>query len=391
MSIVLNLIDQDLNNFLTSQLVMHQRPELNVSYSIICQDKDINLAQYSEFIKKGINGLLTQKFLFSDLDYLKSLGYFKEDFLDFLLNISFNDVTTVETIDPKDNYYEIEVFGKWEKVLLIKDLIRNVMSQSFYYHEESSVKLSINERINKIKDFHEGTFRFYDGATKYRSSSLHQQLFLQKLQKEVGPQFLGSTNIFMCQKLNLRPFATFGNDLIMSYEPHTSVKISLARALQAWLREYDNKFLISPVDTFGVKRFIDSFDCYDAVKMESYPDIYSGVKWEGQDATTFTQEIIKFYETNKIKAEDKLIIYADNISFEQANYLHRTFKNKINTLFEIGEDCAFNNCYPKVNLKCEMSSIGDFPTFRRSDDAAKTFCKSDVTLAKIVASQTVNA
>ena len=83
--IINNLLDTDLYKFTMNQFIYHQHKDLQTKYYFNCRTKNILFTTkvFNE-IRDQIEYLCTLKFSAEDILYLKSLGYFKDDYLDFL-------------------------------------------------------------------------------------------------------------------------------------------------------------------------------------------------------------------------------------------------------------------------------------------------------------------
>lgn len=370
----MSLLDNELESFLTQQVVFHKYKNLTATYIIF--HKDINLSKYNEKIAKEISIFIcSAKFGEKELDYLRSLGYFKEDYLKMLANFDITDIK-IEYPSSSKFKHEIRIIGPWEKVLLLATPIRNIISQIYYsefYKSNDILKVgdqTMKDNFKYIKEQALTNFRFYDGGTKYRFSFPWQLNVVSRYCYEFKNNFLGSTNLLICKAYNLKPIGTFGREYMMGHFAiggTNKISLKITRGLQDWLDEYENKLKIANTDAYGMDSFFKTCDHYIS-------RVYQGFKCESGNPHTWTQKLFEIYKITKVDKKDKLFIYATNGTFLAANLIHRTFQKAVTPIFEMGEELTNNMGFAPLKLSVELAYINNIPTFYNSDDTEKVFC-----------------
>lgn len=82
--IIESLLDTDLYKFTMMQCVLHQFPGASVEYRFRCRNEGVDLRPYIDEIKAEVDHLCTLRFKDDELEYLRSLRFIKDDFVEFL-------------------------------------------------------------------------------------------------------------------------------------------------------------------------------------------------------------------------------------------------------------------------------------------------------------------
>ena len=82
--IIESLLDTDLYKFTMMQCVLHQFPGASVKYRFRCRTPGIDLTPYIGEIQQEVEHLCSLTFSDDELNYLGSLRFIKNDFVDFL-------------------------------------------------------------------------------------------------------------------------------------------------------------------------------------------------------------------------------------------------------------------------------------------------------------------
>ena len=107
--IITSILDNDIYKFHMQQAVFHQYPSKKMKAKLICRNKNEDLSFLINDIKKQINFMSNISLTSTEEDYLKSLGFYKHDFLNYLRKFKFKPSTQgtkhcvriVKTSNPK--------------------------------------------------------------------------------------------------------------------------------------------------------------------------------------------------------------------------------------------------------------------------------------------------
>ena len=83
--IVISLLDTDLYKFNMDQVIFHKHTDLCGKYYFKCRNKDVKFTQEMlDEINSQIDHLCTLRFRKDELDYLRSIRFIKNDYVEFL-------------------------------------------------------------------------------------------------------------------------------------------------------------------------------------------------------------------------------------------------------------------------------------------------------------------
>ena len=83
--IVLSLLDTDLYKFNMDQVIFHKHTDLNGEYHFKCRNENVRFTQEMlEEINAQIDFLCKLRFTREELDYLRSIRFIKNDYVEFL-------------------------------------------------------------------------------------------------------------------------------------------------------------------------------------------------------------------------------------------------------------------------------------------------------------------
>ena len=83
--VIISLLDTDLYKFNMNQVIFHKHTDLCGEYYFKCRNKDVVFTQEMfEEINAQIDHLCTLQFTAEELDYLRSIRFIKNDYVEFL-------------------------------------------------------------------------------------------------------------------------------------------------------------------------------------------------------------------------------------------------------------------------------------------------------------------
>ena len=83
--IIVSLLDTDLYKFNMDQVIFHKHTDLNGEYYFKCRNEGVVFSQeVVDEINAQIDHLCTLRFTKEELDYLRSIRFIKNDYVEFL-------------------------------------------------------------------------------------------------------------------------------------------------------------------------------------------------------------------------------------------------------------------------------------------------------------------
>ncbi|OQA94983.1 MAG: Nicotinate phosphoribosyltransferase 2 [Spirochaetes bacterium ADurb.Bin218] len=371
--IIISLLDNDFYKFTMMQAVLHQFPDVDVEYSFLCRTPNVNFSGILTDIEKELESLCSLKFSKDELDYLRTIPFFKKDFIDFLSLMKLNRDHVFPEIAP-DGSLSIKVRGSWLLTILFEVPLLAIVNEIYFRKmvpnpDYEGARSLLDKKIEIIKKNRED-FRFADFGTRRRHSFRWHDEVIQRLKENLTPgNFIGTSNVFFAKKYGLKPIGTMAHEWIMAGQA-VGVKLHLSQRhmLQKWTDEYRGDLGIALSDTISVDAFLRDFDLY-------FAKLYDGVRHDSGDPIDFGYKIINHYKSLGINPMTKTIIFSNSLDFNRAEMLLNEFKGKINVSFGIGTNLT--NDFPGVqplSIVIKMSRCNGYPVAKISDDPEKTMC-----------------
>ena len=381
MAIINSLLDNDLYKMTMGQVVTHKFPSIWMKYKFKCRNEGIEWTpEMAKRISDEIDHYCTLMFTKEEINWLSKLRYIKKDYIEFL-KIYRPQREHVKIVN-KDGKLEIIVEGPWFLTIYFEVPILAIVNE-IYFEETVSSRLA----SYALKEFYDAgaklvkekievaakeQFLFSDFGTRRRFSRSWQDLvvgqFAAALPKNV---FGGTSNMLLAMKYNLTPIGTMAHEFIMAGQALEGVTLASSQKymLQAWVDEYRGDLGTALSDTLGTDKFLRDFDLY-------FSKLYDGVRHDSGDPFEWAERIIEHYNSLKIDAHTKQLVFSDGLDFNKAAELNRTFRSRARVSFGIGTNLT--NDFPGVkplNIVMKIIEANDRPVAKISDNPGKTMCE----------------
>ena len=272
--IVRSLIDTDFYKLLMCQSIHRNKPDTQVTFSLINRSKHIRLAE-----------LIDEGELREQLDHIRSLSLsrgestwlrgntfygkrqmFRPDFMEWFENLRLPDYH----LEKRDGQYELTFEGSWPEVMLweipalavlmelrgravLKDMGRFEI-QVLY----ARAMTKLWEKVERLR--HLEHLRIADFGTRRRHSFLWQDWAVQAMQEGLGHKFTGTSNCLIAMRRDIEAIGTNAHELPMVYSALAQTDADLAQApyqvLADWHEEHDGNLRMILPDTYGTEGFL---------------------------------------------------------------------------------------------------------------------------------------
>lgn len=368
-----SLLNNDTYKCTMQQFVLHHFPSAEVEYKFICRTKDADLLPLKEKIERKIDLLCEARFTSDELAYLRTIRFFKKDYVDFLEDFTLK--RRLVHVYEQDGKLQISIKGSWLNCILFEVPLLAIVSE-VYCGERITAKLALNEgrrRLQEKIDYlnkQEKPFYFADFGTRRRFSSSWQDEVVGTLKQAFPKNFIGSSNLLFAKKHSILPIGTMAHELISAGQGLGKVQLvnSQKYMLEKWAEEYRGDLGIALTDTINMKAFLGDFDCYLA-------KLYDGCRQDSGDPFAWGNALIAHYKSMGIDPMTKSAIFSDNLNFEKAVEINEYFRNKIKVSFGIGtflqNDVGINH----LSMVIKMISVNGNPVAKISDEPEKVICE----------------
>ncbi|KIN63016.1 Nicotinate phosphoribosyltransferase [Sulfitobacter noctilucicola] len=386
--IVRSLIDTDFYKLLMCQSIFRNKPDTQVTFSLINRSKHVPLAK-----------LIDEGELREQLDHVRSLSLsrgestwlrgntfygkrqmFRSDFMEWFEGLRLPPYH----LERKGDQYELTFEGKWHEVMLweipalaiLMELRgRSVLDQMGKFELQvlyARAMTRVWEKIEAMRGIPD--LSIADFGTRRRHSYLWQDWCVQAMSEGLGPAFTGTSNCKIAMSREVEAIGTNAHELPMVYAALAEDDAALARApydvLQDWHDEHEGNLRIILPDTYGTKGFL-----------ENAPDWlagWTGIRVDSGDPATAAQIAIDWWKSRGEDPAQKRVIFSDGLDVDKIKTLHAQFAGKVNVSFGWGTLLTndFRNLVPDdalapFSLVCKAVSANGAPTVKLSDNPNK--------------------
>ncbi|WP_058248166.1 nicotinate phosphoribosyltransferase [Tropicibacter naphthalenivorans] len=386
--IVRSLIDTDFYKLLMCQSVFRNKPDTNVTFSLINRSSHVPLAK-----------LIDEGELREQLDHVRSLSLtrgestwlrgntfygkrqmFRPDFMAWFENLRL----PAYHLERVGDQYELTFEGKWPEVMLweIPALaILMEMRGRAVLHDMGRFELQVLyaramtqlwEKVEKLRNT--PGLRIADFGTRRRHSFLWQDWCVQAMLERLGPSFVGTSNCLIAKNRDLEAIGTNAHELPMVYAALAQNDAELAQApytvLEDWQEEHSGNLRIILPDTYGTEGFLQ--------RAPDWLAGWTGIRIDSGDPATAAEVAIQWWKDRGEDPTRKLVIFSDGLDENKIIELYEQFKGRVRVSFGWGtlltndfRGLAPNDSLAPFSLVCKAISANGRPTVKLSDNPKK--------------------
>ena len=386
--IVRSLIDTDFYKLLMCQSIFRNKPDTQVTFSLINRSKHVPLAK-----------LIDEGELREQLDHVRSLSLsrgestwlrgntfygkrqmFRPDFMEWFEGLRLPPYH----LERKGDQYELTFEGKWHEVMLweipalailmelrgraVLDTMGKFELQVLYARGMTRVWEKI-EAMRGIPDL-----SIADFGTRRRHSYLWQDWCVQAMSEGLGTAFTGTSNCKIAMSREVEAIGTNAHELPMVYAALAKDDAALAQApydvLQDWQDEHEGNLRIILPDTYGTQGFLDN--------APDWLTGWTGIRIDSGDPATAANIAIDWWKSRGEDLSEKRVIFSDGLDVDKIKALHAEFASKVNVSFGWGtlltndfRKLVPNDALAPFSLVCKAVKANGAPTVKLSDNPNK--------------------
>ena len=392
--IVRSLIDTDFYKLLMCQSVLRNKPDAQVTFSLINRTNSLHIAN-----------IIDEGELREQLDHVRSLSLsrgestwlrgntfygkrqmFRPDFMEWFENLRL----PAYHLERVDGQYELTFEGTWPEVMLWEipalSIIMELRSRAVLkdmgkfelqvLYARAMTKLW--EKIERLRA--EPELRVADFGTRRRHSYMLQDWCVQAMREGLGESFTGTSNCLIAMRREVEAIGTNAHELPMVYSALAQNDTDLAQApyqvLKDWQDEHDGNLLIILPDTFGTQGFVDN--------APNWLSDWTGIRVDSGDPAVATETAINWWKSRGQDPSEKLIIFSDALDDMKIMKLFKQFNGRVRMGFGWGTMLTndFRGLVPgdalaPFSLVCKAVAANGNATVKLSDNPLKAMGPQD--------------
>ncbi len=374
--IVLSLLDTDLYKFNMNQVIFHKHTDLSGQYYFKCRNKDVVFTEeMTDEISEQVDHLCTLSFKKEELDYLRSIRFIKDDYVEFLrLWKPIRDYVSVSRNDSGELSVVVDgpLFSAMQFEIYLLEIINEVYFRMSYDYE--ALRKSAEDKLDaKIKALNDGTytFKFAEFGCRRRLSREWEDVVVKRLSEETD-NCVGTSNVYLAMKYNLTPIGTYAHEYVQMYQGIDKIPLAFTNyyAMKDWYAEYDGDNGTALTDTITTDLFLLDFG-------RSMVNNYTGVRHDSGDPYEWGEKMIKHYESYGVDPKTKMLLFSDSLDFDRAQKLFDYFKDRARVSFGIGTFCTNDTSESALNIVIKLQYVNGRPVAKLSDTPSKAMCRDE--------------
>ncbi len=326
---------------------------------------------FAEQLQRRINVLPSVPTTSEELAFLTNVGlprpFLSPSYIEWLETYRYdpNEVTILQdgvelNIDIRGPWYRTI---RWEVKLMamIVELYNEMKGRGpkLGWLETAAQKARLL-RVNKIYFSDFGTRRAFSGH-------VHEEV-LKTLIDNAGPYLLGTSNLYLAMKHNIKPIGTKAHEWFMAHACMFGYRNATDLSLEIWSNKFEGDLGIALTDTFTTDVFLRDFS-------PLYSKLYDGVRHDSGCPFKFSDRVFDHYTSLGIDPLSKTIVFSDGLDINRAIRIAEYCHGNIKTAFGIGTHLTNDVGHPSLNIVIKLKSLTvegqTIQAVKLSDDAGK--------------------
>ena len=374
--IVVSLLDTDLYKFNMDQVIFHKHTDLCGQYFFKCRSKGaVFTSDIVREINEQIDHLCTLSFKKEELDYLRSIRFIKNDYVEFLrLWRPIRDYVKAELNSDGELSVVVDgpLYSAMQFEIYLLEIINEVYFRMTYDYEvlRRSAERKLNEKIKALNDG-TFTFRFAEFGCRRRLSREWEDVVVKRLVTETK-NCIGTSNVYLAMKYNVTPIGTYAHEFVQMYQGIDSIPLAYTNhyAMKDWYDEYDGDNGTALTDTVTTDLFLLDFK-------RSMVNNYTGVRHDSGDPYEWGEKMIEHYKKYGVDPKTKLLLFSDSLDFERAQKLYDYFCERTKVSFGIGTFLSNDTDEDALNIVIKLQYVNGRPVAKLSDTPDKAMCRDE--------------
>lgn len=386
--IVRSLIDTDFYKLLMCQSVFRNKPDTQVTFSLINRSKHIRLADLVDEgeLREQLNHIRTLSLSRGESTWMRGNTFygkrqmFTPEFMDWFENLRLPPYH----LEKVDGQYELTFEGSWPEVMLweipalavLMELrgraVLEIMGRFELEVLYARAKTKVWEKVETLRTLPE--LAIADFGTRRRHSHLWQDWCVQAMSEGLGDKFIGTSNCLIAKNREVPAIGTNAHELPMVYAALAENDDALRQApydvLADWQAEHDGNLRIILPDTYGTQGFLNGAPDWLAG--------WTGIRVDSGDPATGGETAINWWKSRGEDPTKKLVIFSDGLDVDKIVELQSQFAGRCRVSFGWGtmltndfKGLTQNDALAPFSLVCKAIQANGNPTVKLSDNPNK--------------------
>ncbi|OZB13407.1 MAG: nicotinate phosphoribosyltransferase [Rhodobacterales bacterium 34-62-10] len=386
--IVRSLIDTDFYKLLMCQSVFRNKPDTQVTFSLINRSTHVPLAKLIDEgeLREQLDHIRSLSLTRGESTYLRGNTFygkrqmFRPDFMEWFEALRLPPYH----LERKGDQYELTFEGSWPEVMmweipalavLMELRGRAVLNGMGRFELQVLYARAMTKLWEKVEALREvDGLRLADFGTRRRHSYLWQDRCVQALIEGLGEKFVGTSNCHIAMKRDIEAIGTNAHELPMVYaalaEDDDALREAPYKVLADWHEEHDGNLRIILPDTFGTKGFLKNAPDWLAG--------WTGIRIDSGDPATGAEVAIDWWKSRGEDPRGKLVIFSDGLDVAKIAELQKQFAGRVRPSFGWGtlltndfRGLVAGDALAPFSLVCKAVSANGRPTVKLSDNPNK--------------------
>lgn len=382
--IVRSLLENDLYKFSMWQALLHSHPGAHAEYAFTCRNAtEYPLSELKDDVEREVSHLCTMYFKKEELDYLNSLVYIKEDFVNFLTIFRFQ--RRFINIEKRGEELYIRAKGPLVHVMGFEIYVLYIISELYFRRLNSQgavaeARRRLREKIDYIVaeqrcEDPAAPFILFDFGLRRRYSGEWHREVVETLTREMPNNFKGTSNVLLAKDFDISPVGTMAHEYMQAFQAFgIRLRDFQSAALEAWVHEFRGNLGTALTDVITIDAFLADFDLY-------FAKLFDGLRHDSGDPYTWGEKIIAHYQKLRIDPMTKRLVFSDSLNLPKALAIHRYFKGRTQTSFGVGTNLTNDVGLTPLNIVMKMVSCNGQQVAKISDSPGKTTAGDETFMA----------